>query len=184
MHFLQEFDLRLFTWIHHGLKNELLDVLCPILRNKLSWIPLYILLGYFLVQKFEKWFIIKYIGLVILLVIVSDLFCAAVLKELFQRIRPCNVIDLQNLVTPLIHCSSTYSMPSCHAMNHFGLAVFFSSTLFSKYKIYLFSWAAIIGFSQIYVGVHYPFDIFCGAILGAILGIVFAKLFNNYLIKK
>ncbi|HTL10256.1 MAG TPA: phosphatase PAP2 family protein, partial [Chitinophagaceae bacterium] len=50
----------------------------------------------------------------------------------------------------------------------------------SRWIWLFFLWAALICLSQVYVGVHYPFDVFSGAVLGSILGYIIAVFFNNY----
>jgi len=43
----------------------------------------------------------------------------------------------------------------------------------------IFIWALIQSYAQVYVGVHFPTDVFCGIIVGLIIGYVSGKLFNN-----
>jgi undecaprenyl-diphosphatase len=62
---------------------------------------------------------------------------------------------------------------SAHATNHFAVAVYFSLLFKSRLPRmlpYAFIWATSIAFSQVYVGVHYPFDVICGAITGCWFG--------------
>jgi undecaprenyl-diphosphatase len=64
-----------------------------------------------------------------------------------------------------------------------ALAVFFYLTLTNlipkNWRFLFFFWALIIGYAQIYVGVHYPLDILGGYILGGILGYAFAKVYHH-----
>lgn len=94
-----------------------------------------------------------------------------------MRLRPCAVMDVRLLVE---HCSNTYSFTSNHAANHFALAVFlllvFSSHRWLSYV--LISWAVFIGFSQIYVGLHYPADVVGGAVLGSLVGYLTFLIFK------
>lgn len=74
------------------------------------------------------------------------------------------------------------SFTSSHATNHFGAGVFFFITLkpYLKNGAYLFFvWAALISYAQIYVGVHYPLDIICGALIGSMIGLFTAKLYEK-----
>jgi undecaprenyl-diphosphatase len=83
-------------------------------------------------------------------------------------------VSLVPRATVQVPCNS-FSFTSSHAASHYALALSMSLSLFRRKKIMeiiLFTWAATIGYAQIYVGVHYPFDIICGALLG--IGIVFA----------
>jgi undecaprenyl-diphosphatase len=73
------------------------------------------------------------------------------------------------------------SFTSSHATNHFALAAFFYFTLkkyFNKWGLLFFCWAFMICYAQVYVGVHYPFDVICGGIIGFSIGYGFARFFN------
>jgi undecaprenyl-diphosphatase len=81
------------------------------------------------------------------------------------------------------YCPESSSFVSAHATTHFGLAFFVVLTLrsyTSRWIMLFFSWAALISYAQVYVGVHYPFDVLCGALIGSALGYFMARIFNNY----
>lgn len=103
---------------------------------------------------------------VILLIIITDQFSSFFLKNLFERIRPCNVLPDVNVLTG---CTGSFSFPSSHAVNNFGVAIYFGK-LYPKYKWLLISIASIVALSRPYVGVHYPSDIIGGALIGGIIG--------------
>jgi undecaprenyl-diphosphatase len=109
---------------------------------------------------------------VILLIIVSDQTGYRLIKELFARPRPCDV--LTDVITP-IGCTGTYSFPSNHALNNFAAAVFFYR-LFPKLKWVLFITASLIAISRVYLGLHYPSDIIGGALIGILLGYIFSQI--------
>jgi undecaprenyl-diphosphatase len=109
----------------------------------------------------------------------------AILK--FSIAEPRPVIALKN-VHLLVSEIDPYSFPSGHTTNAFALATVFGL----NWKIPIFKrtvkliWilipiAAIVGFSRIYIGVHYPLDVLCGAIIGIILGVIATKIGKNYL---
>jgi undecaprenyl-diphosphatase len=82
-----------------------------------------------------------------------------------------------------VRCGSGFSFTSTHATNHFAVATFLIMTLgqsFRNIKLWLWSWASIIAFSQVYVGVHFPLDVIAGGILGIIIGRIWAMLFDRY----
>jgi undecaprenyl-diphosphatase len=87
----------------------------------------------------------------------------------------------------LLIAGGQYSFPSSHAANHFGLAAFW---FWSLYKLtgkkwrWLWIWASLMGYSQIYVGKHFPFDIIAGGLLGIIIGTMMARIFELYLDSK
>jgi membrane-associated phospholipid phosphatase len=177
-----QIDTELFLRVNNGMQNALLDAVCPWLREPKFWIPLYVLLLYLCVKQFGVktiWVLLS----VALLVLISDQFSANLVKNIFQRLRPCNQPALKAQVHLLVHCGSGYSFMSAHASNHFAIAVFLGLLLKQNYKYLIFAlvvWAFSIAFSQVYVGVHYPFDVTCGAIAGSLWGYLMWILLNRY----
>ena len=96
------------------------------------------------------------------MIIVTDQTGYKILKEFFERIRPCNA--LSDVITPL-GCTGSYSFPSNHAVNNFAAAVFYFK-LFPNLKYPLFITASLVAISRVYLGLHYPSDILGGAIIG------------------
>lgn len=179
MDFIQALDITIFKWIHFYLKNDFFDYILPVLRNKLTWIPLYIYFIYHLYKVNNKnyW---KIILSTIVLVCFSDIICAKVLKELIVRIRPCYLLHRESWFFDFGLCSSTYSFPSCHALNHTAIAVFLSCYFNKLGKSLLTLWVFCIGFSQIYVGVHYPTDILGGIIFGTFIALIARNLVGKF----
>ncbi|WP_223265865.1 phosphatase PAP2 family protein [Vicingus serpentipes] len=111
---------------------------------------------------------------IVTLIFLSDKISVYFFKEVFMRLRPCHNPEIANLVHIVSdHCGGQYGFVSSHATNTFALAVFVG--LLVKQKISwllptLVIWAAVVSYSRIYLGVHYPGDVICGAILGAIIG--------------
>ncbi len=174
-----ELDFEIFHFINATLSNSVFDFLLPILREKITWIPFYLFLAYFLISRFSK------NGLIIFLVGcitvgLADFTSSTLIKKNVKRLRPCNVEQPLYPVVERVHCGGGYSFTSSHAANHFSLAVFLILAIGRRFrwiKWPLISWAATISFSQIYVGVHFPLDILFGGILGSILAwIVFSTL--------
>ncbi len=175
MHTLYNLDAWLFKLVNHGNSNAFFDFLMPIITNKNTWIPLYVLIFLYLIYIFRKRAYIPIIGLV-LAVGSADYLTSGIIKPGVDRVRPCNVEELKaNIHAP---CRNSPSFPSSHAANHFAIAVFLSFVLNGKWKNlkYIFYiWAFAIAYSRVYVGVHYPFDVFMGGVIGGLLGLLFAK---------
>ncbi len=113
----------------------------------------------------------------------SDFVSSTLIKENFIRLRPCHDPSLADKVRFLVsYCPVSSGFTSSHAANHFAATMFIFTTFkkaVSPNWAYLFLWAFFISYAQVYVGVHFPLDVICGAIVGLILGYVPAKIFNN-----
>ncbi|MFK7807710.1 MAG: phosphatase PAP2 family protein [Saprospiraceae bacterium] len=175
-----QWDQALFQAMNQELQNSFFDLLLPIWRNKYTWIPAYILLIWFLLKQLGRkgGFIIL---AAVLTIAIADTLSSKVLKKSIQRLRPCKTELIKAEVHLLVPCGSGYSFPSSHATNHFALAVFLISLLgtqFSKIKVPLLLWASLIAIAQVYVGVHFPFDVLVGALLGSLVGLATARIFK------
>lgn len=178
-----EWDKTLFLKINTEYTNPIADALLPIARNAAAWIPLYIFLLLLMLKNFgwKSW---TWLLFAVLSVVLSDQLSSTLIKEWISRIRPCNEVNLQDRMRLLLNYRpQSGSFTSSHAANHFALATYFILTL-RKYLqkwIWLFLiWAIIISYAQIYVGVHYPLDIFGGAILGTTIGCTTHFIFKKY----
>ena len=171
---LLQFDTELFLKIHRGLSNSFFDWIMPLLRNRFFWSPLYLFIVIFCIKQYKKAGL-YIIGGVLLTFALGDLISSRIIKPNVSRVRPCNEVSLTGQIIPRVPCGSGKSFPSSHATNHFGIAVFLIGVFYRKWKAILpvgIIWAASISFAQVYVGVHYPIDVFCGMILGILLGLL------------
>jgi len=178
---LIEIDQTIFLAINQGLSNPFFDWLLPILRNPYTWAPLYLFLVIFFIKTYGK------TGIIIVLFTlanfgISDAVSSHLIKKTVKRVRPCNDIEFKEEVNIRVRCGSGFSFTSSHATNHFAMAFFWVVLFRRKWKHTLWlaiTWAALISISQIYVGVHYPFDILCGAILGICIGLLTGNIFKK-----
>ena len=164
--FFANIDTTLFYAVNHGWQNRLFDVIMPIITNVKYWkVPL--LAAWLCLMIFGgKKGRITGIVLVVSLILI-DLFNSYPLKFLFARTRPCNVLlDVRTLVPT----STSYSFPSSHAANIFASATILSNK-YRSFRFYFFSVAIVVGISRVYVGVHYPFDVLAGAVVGILCGL-------------
>lgn len=103
-----------------------------------------------------------------------------VFKHHFQRLRPCNFFDTHTQMRFIAKRCSKFSYFSGHASNSMALAVFFFNLFkirYPKIALGMFLWAFMMGYSRIYVGVHYPGDVLSGFVFGALSGYAFYKLY-------
>lgn len=163
----QQLDEWLFYAINQGWANPFFDKMMPFITQVDSWLLLYLLGFYILFFRAGREGRVAAIAL-ILTIIATDQLNSSVLKELFGRIRPCHELGDLRL---LVNCGGGKSMPSSHAANNFAAAVVLVS-FFRREAFVLFLVASLMALSRVYVGVHYPFDIIAGAIVGASVGLI------------
>lgn len=162
--FLVALDTRLFIFFNLSVANPIFDRIMPVITNAVYWRPfLAALVLYLLIRGGSK-------GRITVLLLAgtiafTDQISSHLIKSLVERVRPCQVIPEVHL---LVGCSNSYSFPSSHAANSFAFATIF----FLRYRWtgwLFFPLAAVIAYSRVAVGVHYPFDILGGAMLGLIV---------------
>lgn len=168
---LQSIDTSVFISINQGLSNQLFDTIMPVLTSVKYWIPLYIVgilwLLYMRTRDSIKCAIVLVLG-----ILISDPLNSRVIKELVDRERPCNTLsDVQLRISK----PGGKSFPSSHAVNN-AMAAVILMRYFPSTSYYVLSLVFIIGFSRVYVGAHYPFDILGGFVFGCIIGYLFYRL--------
>lgn len=156
------------------------------LSNRWVWIPVYIFLAVLVVNRYQKraWLIIP---LALVCVTIADQTSSALIKNIVQRPRPCYEEKLASQIHLIGDgCGGKYGFISSHASNTFMLATFISLLMAKRRRIFvpiLFTWAFLVSYSRIYLGVHYPGDVISGMILGSFIGWLGFRLYI-YLSKK
>ena len=143
-----------------------------------SWIPFYGLLITLIIWKF-RWKSIYILITIALLITACDQFTSSFMKPFFGRLRPCHDPIIQNAVHLVTEgCGGKHGFASSHAANTFGLAMFLWLLMkpFFRYMALMFLWAALVSYSRVYVGVHYPGDILIGGLVGVLTGWVCYRL--------
>lgn len=170
---LAGFDTDLFVFLNTRLANPIFDLVMPIATN--DWflrgvLAVIILLMLVFGKKQGRIAVVFCLATVAL----ADLLSAQLIKPLVGRIRPCHVVENVHL---LVNCSQGLSFPSSHAANTFSLALFLSG-IYPRLRWLLFSFAAIVSYSRIAVGVHYPFDVLVGALTGVTAALVVTVVYR------
>jgi len=164
LNWLLEQDTALFRLLNSTLTNPLFDVVMPFVTNSRNWIvPLAILAILMLWRGKERERLV--VLLVILSVTTADLFCYQVLKPAFHRLRPSHALEDARVLGKK---GGKYGFPSNHAANiTAAMTVFAYYYRRRRYQAACAGVAGVIGYSRVYVGVHYPFDVVAGAAIGA-----------------
>jgi undecaprenyl-diphosphatase len=173
---LERIDQQLFLFLN-SMNSPLCDHVMHAISGKIIWIPLYLSILIFLWIKYERKFLVILL-FIILAATLSDQV-SVIIKNSVHRPRPCHDPYLAGLVH-LVNgeCGGLYSFVSSHATNSFNIALL--SLLFIKkrwFTICIITWALVVGYSRIYLGVHYPGDVLCGSLLGALIGWSIYKLY-------
>ena len=164
---LQQFDAGIFSALN-GWHAAYFDSFMWLVTKIATWIPMILMLLYLLYFK-KGWrrtvTVVLAIGLVIL---IADQVSASIIKPLVERARPSHNESLQSTIHIVNgYRGGPYGFVSSHAANCFGiallLAMIFKNRLFTWTMVV---WATLMCYSRIYLGVHYPGDIVCGALLG------------------
>ncbi len=137
-----------------------------------TWIPLYVLLVGLIVWKYRNW---KTVLLILLgfgvAVGLADFTTSGIIKPLVSRLRPTHEPALEGMVHLVNgYTGGLYGFCSSHAANTMACGLLFSLLYKNKYATTgLMIWVALNCYSRMYLGVHYPGDILCGLLIGALL---------------
>jgi undecaprenyl-diphosphatase len=183
MDWLLQLDTRIFLAIN-GLHSDAWDGIMWWISGKTTWWPFYLLLLLFLGWK-KRWQLAAMLLFIILVITLADQSSVHLFKNVFQRLRPCHEPELQGLVHLVNNkCGGSFGFISSHAANTFGVAVLVLLWIKRRwFTAIMLTWGFLVGYSRIYLGVHYPGDVIAGAIWGAGCGWLIFILFTRILAK-
>ena len=159
--------------LFNGSDSLFVDNLAVILTSGLTWIPLYLSLLYIVIKNNETMKqIMLVVGCVCLCMLISDGVVDYIVKPMVGRLRPSHdpvikySIDIVNGIR-----DTKYGFFSAHASNTFCIAVFFSLLVRNaKFVVAMIAWSLLNCWTRMYLGVHYPSDIFVGLLWGGLVG--------------
>ncbi|MGK7389796.1 MAG: phosphatase PAP2 family protein [Candidatus Cyclobacteriaceae bacterium M2_1C_046] len=171
---LSQLDRELFFFFNRH-NSPFWDEIMYFLSEKEVWFPFYAALILGVIWQFKKysWIIIL---CAVMAIGASDFVTSGIMKPTFERYRPSRdetIMEKVHIVKN--YRGGRYGFASSHAANTFAMATFFFLLWRSRWKlsIWLFIWAALVSYSRIYLGVHYPGDILIGAVIGTFFGWLF-----------
>lgn len=175
--FLDSIDRSLFLILNTIIAHPVLDSVFRNGTNAQFWIvPGIAAIILFVLKKKQEALIILGVG--IILVAITDSFTAQILKPFFGRHRPCHPEEFVAGGRFLCGMKGTLSMPSVHAANIFAQATMLTF-FYPRWKWIYISFALFIGYSRVYVGVHFPGDVFVGACEGILIALFIITLFKT-----
>ncbi|KUG08877.1 phosphatase PAP2 family protein [Solirubrum puertoriconensis] len=148
-----------------------LDRFMIFFTDRLVWFPAYLVIIIALSYYFGRRAVLL-LPLMGACVGLADFISSRFFKPYFARLRPCHDPELSETLNLVNGCGGQFGFISSHAANAFSLAVFLCLVLPQRFwpvKILVLVWAAIVSYSRIYLGVHYPSDVLAGTTLGALL---------------
>jgi len=166
---LERLDQQLFLFLN-SINSPFWDQVMHALSGKIICVPLYLSILIYMGIKYKRKFLIILLFIILAATLADQ--SSVLVKNLVERLRPCHEPSLQGLVH-LVNgeCGGKFSFVSSHATNSFDVALL--SLLFIRkgwFTISIVLWALVVGYTRIYLGVHYHGDVVCGSLLGALIG--------------
>jgi Membrane-associated phospholipid phosphatase len=173
-----EYERAAFLWLN-GNHNPFWDSFMWLYTGQIVWIPMILLLIFFLFYKKDIKEVILIVLSIILLIALCDQLSSSICKPYFSRFRPTHHPDFKDYVNTVNdYRGGRYGFISGHATNAFGFAMFalllFRNRLFT---ISILLWGILFAYSRIYLGVHFISDIIPGILAGLLLGFGIYKLY-------
>lgn len=180
---IKQIDTELLIFLNN-LGNKSWDPIWISITDKFTFIPLFMLIIFFLFKKNGTKGLLVILIFISILILFTDQF-TNVVKDFTQRLRPCRLDELQGLLRDIdIRCGK-YGFFSAHAANSISVTIFIINCIDESVKKFLkpvlILWVMIFSYSRIYLGVHYPLDTIFGLSFGIFSGFLFKYLYNYFI---
>lgn len=171
--FLNNLDTSIFLAVN-GAHSPFFDTFMTMFTGRFIWIPMYAMVLWILFKSCRWQTATAYLVALVCAILLTDQTCASVIRPAVERLRPSN---LENTLSDYAYIvngyrGGSYGFPSCHAANSFALAVFVALFVRRRgFTLFIVGWALLNSYSRLYLGVHYPGDLFVGAVVGSLFGL-------------
>ena len=180
---IKQIDTELLIFLNN-LGNKSWDPLWVSITDKFTFLPLFILIIFFLFKKNGTKGLLVILLFISVLILFTDQF-TNVVKDFTQRLRPCRLDELQGLLRDIDIGCGKYGFFSAHAANSISITIFVINCIDESVKKFLkpvlIFWVIIFSYSRIYLGVHYPLDTVFGLSFGIFSGFLFKYLYNYFI---
>ena len=177
--FLNSTDTILLELFNRSAANPLFDFVFPFITDSSNWfLPLIVFYIYLFRDDWRR--ALKAFLITVVCLVLTDAVAAQIIKPVVGRIRPSH--ELVDMVRLLVGRGGKYSFPSNHAANSMAFAIV-TGFFYPQMKRWLFIIPILVGFSRVYVGVHFPGDVMAGALFGYLMGNLTLHVYSLFVVK-
>ena len=178
MSFLISTDTMLLELFNRSAANPLFDFAFPFITDSSNWfLPLVVFYIYLFRDDWRR--ALKTFLIAVVCLVLTDAVAAQIIKPMVGRIRPSH--ELVDMVRLLVGRGGKYSFPSNHAANSMAFAIV-TGFFYPQMRRWLLIIPILVGFSRVYVGVHFPGDVMAGALFGYLMGNLTLHVYSLFVV--
>ena len=178
MSFLNSTDTMLLELFNRSAANPLFDFVFPFITDSSNWfLPLIVFYIYLFRDDWRR--ALKAFLITVVCLVLTDAVAAQIIKPVVGRIRPSH--ELADMVRLLVGKGGKYSFPSNHAANSMAFAIV-TGFFYPQMRRWLLIIPILVGFSRVYVGVHFPGDVMAGALFGYLMGNLTLHVYSLFVV--